>query len=59
MTNIRKKNNALTALQDKFCIFNLGTISYGDFDQINEVKLDGRYTNVHLYNKKDATFLRK
>ena len=59
MTNIQKENNALTALQDKFCIFNLGTISYGDFDQINEVKLDGRYTNVHLYNKKDATLLMK
>lgn len=59
MTNIQKENNALTALQDKFCIFNLGTISYGDFDQIDEVKLDGRYTNVHLYNKKDATLLMK
>jgi hypothetical protein len=59
MTNIRKKSNALSALQSKFCIFNLGTISYADFDQIEEVKLDARYTNVHLYNKKDATLLMK
>lgn len=54
-----QKNSALLALQNKFCIFNLGEIFYADYDQINEVKLDGRYTNLHLYNKKDATLLMK
>jgi hypothetical protein len=54
-----QKNSALSALQNKFCMFDLGEISYGDYDQINEVKLNGRHTNFHLYNKKDATLLMK
>ena len=59
MNNISNKQTALTALQEKFCMFNLGTISYGDFDEINETKLGGKHISLKLYNKKDATLLMK
>jgi hypothetical protein len=56
MANSQKKQTALTALQKKFCVFNLTPVSYGDIDQIEQAKLEGRYADLKLHSKNDITF---
>ena len=56
MTNSRKKQTALIALQKKFCAFNLTPVSFADIDQIEEAKLKGRYADLKLHTKNDITF---